>query len=256
MATPLKILTLADGFGDSVACPPWYPEYHKWPAILKLMTRGVDIIDLCRYGAGNEYMLSCLQHNYQKADIIFIQWALPYRLDLMLAHQQPVLDQWHAKISTDEIYKDNFQTIGQDRWWIPSASTVDWVKDYRDKFISKKQHQSRSRIWIEYAHNLLKSKQHGFLLTPDSEYLQGVNVDPDVWIWHEPWRGMHDWRYHSEYKHLDLGVTQPIPLIQFDFIRRFIMPKFDLPWRSKRDLQGVESMLMRKYNQYKDQKPT
>lgn len=255
MATTLKILALADGFGDSVACPTWYPEYHKWPAILKLMTKNVDIIDFCRYGAGNEYITSCLKHNYQRADIVFVQWAMPNRLDLMLAHERSMLDQWHDKINSDEVYKDNFQDIDQDRWWISSASTLDWVKDYHNRFISKKQHQNRSKIYIEYAHELLRSKKHGFLLTCDSGYLKNIDVDPDVWIWHEPWKGMHDWRYHSRYRHLDLGVVQPIPLIHLDFIQRFIMPKFDLPWRSEREIQAVESMLMRKYNQYKDQKP-
>lgn len=256
MAATLKILALADGFGDSQICPSWYPEFHKWPTILKLMTKDIEVIDFCRYGAGNEYMVSCLRHNYQVADLVFIQWAIPYRLDLILAHERPMLDEWIAKINSDDVYKNNFQDIGQDRWWMSSGSTVDWVKDYRNKFISRRQHQTRSKIWAEYAHGLLKSKKHGFLLAYDGEYLQDADIDPDVWVWHEPWKGMHDWRFHSHYSDLDLGVTQPIPLIQFDFIKEFIMPKFDLPWRSEREIQAVESMLVRKYNQYKDQKPT
>lgn len=251
----MKILTIADGFGDSMACPQWYPQYHKWPAILALMTKGTEIIDLCRYGAGNEYMVTCLRENHHRADVVFLQWAIPNRLDLMLAHNPEISQQWRHQIDSDPVYNKNIQTTGDNQWWITSASTAPWVRDYHDRFVCKKQHQHRSRIWVEYAHNLLNSKTHGFLLTSDSPYLAGVSVDPATWIWHKPWHGMHDWRYHSQYRDLDLGVTQPIPLIHFDFIKTFIMPRFDLPWRKTREIDAVESMLLRKYNECKDFKP-
>ena len=63
MAKSINLLTLADGFGDSIACPSWYPEYTKWPEIIKLMTKGVNLINLSRYGAGNEYITHCLKEN-------------------------------------------------------------------------------------------------------------------------------------------------------------------------------------------------
>jgi len=256
MDMPLKILALADGFGDSRASPSWYPKFLKWPAILALMTKGTEVIDLCRYGAGNEYMVSCLRENHCKADVIFLQWAIPNRLDLLLAHESENLYQWQCQIDADVSYQHNFQHIGNDRWWISSASTAPWASTYRDNMISQKQHQNRSKIWVEYAHNLLIKKTHGFLLTWDSHYLNDADVEPEVWIWHDRWKGMHDWRYHSQYRDLDLDVTQPIPLIHFDFIKRFILPRFDLPWRNERELDAVESMLTRHYNQYKDHKPS
>lgn len=250
-----KILTIADGFGDSISSPAWYPEYHKWPFILNLMTKNLDIIDFSRYGAGNEYMVSVLKDQYRSVDKVLIQWSIPDRLDLVLAHQDPTNNQWQELISSDPVYSENIRLIGQDKWWLSSASTQSWVRDYHERFISKRQHQIRSQIWIEYAHQLLSQIPHRFMLAYDSLYLDGINVDPNVWIWHDAWKGMHDYRYHSEYRSLDLGIVQPIPLIHFDFIKRFVMPNFDLPWRNDRELAAVESMLLRKYNLYKDQKP-
>lgn len=252
----MNILTLSDGYGDSRACPTWYPEYHKWPAILGLMTKGTNIIDLSRYGAGNEYMLSCLRHHVTAADMVLVQWTTPQRLDLILAHPPDLAEQWKHKIELDPIYHDNFQIIDKDRWWLSSNSTLDWVKNHNVQTISKRQHETRSKIWIEYGHLLLGSKPHGFLLTYDSHYLNGINVNPATWIWHGDWLGMDKWRKLSRYRDLDFGLTQPIPLINFDFIRQFIQPKFDLPWRSEKEIQAVESMLFKKYNQYKDNRPT
>ena len=251
----VKILTLADGFGDSRACPSWYPEYTKWPSIIGLMTKGTEIVDMCRYGAGNEYITACLREYHRSAHAVFLQWARPDRLDLILDPDHASHAQWYKQISADPVYKDNFQVIDQTKWWLSSASDSPWVNDYHQRFISKTQHLHRSKIWAEYAHQILRSIPHGFLLTSESHYLRDANVDPATWIWHQPWHGMNEWRNHSQYRDLDLALTQPIPLIQFDFVRQFVMPKFDLPWRNEREIKAVENMLLRKYNQYKDQKP-
>jgi hypothetical protein len=255
MSKTLKILTLADGFGDSWACPRWFPDFYKWPKILGLMTKNTEILDLCRYGAGNEYIVNCLRHNYAQADVVLVQWATPYRLDLILDHTPNVIQEWEDEISHDQTYKDNFQTINDKKWWISSSSKSKSVVEYHQKYISKTQHQSRSRIWVEYAHQLLIDRTHGFLLTVDSDYLQSVAVDPRIWIWHKSWLGMDTFRYFSQYQDLDLGITQPIPLIHFDFIKQFIMPKFDLNWRNQIEIKAVEQMLLRKYNQYKHNQP-
>lgn len=256
MGGTLKILCLADGFGDSEACPDWYPDYYKWPRILSLMLRGVEIVDLCRYGAGNEYLTWCLKQHCPAADMTLIQWAQPNRLDLLLGHNDAIKQQWLDKIHLDQVYNNNIVSVANDQWWISSASTTDWVKEYHNKTISLRQHQIRSIMWIEYAHQLLGQTPHGFMLTPDSEYLQDADVDANVWLWHQPWKGMCSWRHHSRYKELDLGLVQPIPLIHFDFIVQFIMPKFDLPWRNDREINAVESMLLRKYNSSKHNQPS
>jgi hypothetical protein len=250
----MNILTIADGYGDSVACPAWYPDYFKWPKLLQLMTKGTTVIDLCRYGAGNEYIVNCLKHNSDPADVVFVQWAMPNRLDLVLCHPPDVLQQWQQKIQDDPIYSDNVIGLKNENWWLSSSSTVDWVQTYHHT-ISSRQHELRSQIWIEYADRFLENKPHGFLLTSNSEYLSEVQIDPDKWIWHQPWKGMHDWRFHSRYKDLDLGLVQPIPLIQFDFVREFFMPKFDLSWRNEKELQAVENLLFKKHNACKDKKP-
>ena len=68
---------------------------------------------------------------------------------------------------------------------------------------------------------------------------------------------MEEFRKQSKYVELELelGLVQPIPLVQFDFIRQFIQPRFDLPWRSERDINAVEAMLYRKYQESIKNKP-
>lgn len=251
----MKLLVAADGFGDSRACPDWYPDYIKWPRILGLMTKQVEITDLCRYGAGNEYIAWCVRQHYSQADMILVQWAIPNRLDLVLSHEINARDVWLEQIKQDPIYRDNIMKVGQDQWWISSASTSARVQEYHRQIISYRQHTIRSMMWIEYVHRLLREKPHGFMLTPDSEYLRTVDVDPDTWIWHKAWHGLDSYRHHSKFRDLDLKLAQPIPLIHFDFIRTFMMDKYDLPWRNARELDAVESMLLRKYNECKDKRP-
>jgi hypothetical protein len=43
--------------------------------------------------------------------------------------------------------------------------------------------------------------------------------------------------------------------VQFDFVRQFIQPKFDLPWRNEKEIQAVEAMLYRKYQEAIKNKP-
>lgn len=251
----MKILCLADGFGDSQAYPVWYPDYFKWPRILGLMLKHVEILDFCRYGAGNEYLLWNLRQHHQHADVVLVQWAMPNRLDLLLHHTPEVRQIWQQKILQDPIYNDNIITVQDHQWWLSSASGVDWITQYHSNIMCLQQQQIRSMMFVEHAHSMLKGKSHGFMLTNDSDYLKNVDVTADTWIWHRPWHGMDSWRHHSEYNYLDLGLDQPIPLIHFDFIKKFIMPRFDLPWRRQRDIDAVESMLLRKFHNSIPSKP-
>ena len=255
MVRSVNLLTIADGFGDSVAVPPWYPDYIKWPEIIKLMTRGLNLTNLSRYGAGNEYIVQCLRNNLQNIDSVLIQWAVPNRLDLTLSHDAERTEFWQTEIASDPIYHKNIVQVGSDRVWISSASSLDPVREYHKKFIGLRQHQVRSQIYIDYARLVLQNIPHGFLLTSTSKYLNETVKDDTDWYWHERFCGMSEFRNHSKYAELDLKLVQPIPLIHFDFIRQFIQPRFDLPWRSEKDLQAVESMLYQKYKESITNKP-
>jgi hypothetical protein len=249
MDTPIKLLTIADGFGDSRAVPPWYPDYIKWPEIIKLMTRGVELYNLSRYGAGNEYIIQSLRNNLNEKDAVLIQWAIPNRLDLVLSHNAEYTEFWKDQIKNDPVYNNNVLQIGNDSVWITSASKSPGVQEYHKKFIGYQQHQIRSQLYVDYATLLLEHVQHGFLLTKDSRYLGDTINNPSNWHWHDQFRGMCEFRHQSKYADLELGLTQPIPLVQFDFIRQFVQPKFNLPWRNEREIQGVEAMLHRKYKE-------
>jgi hypothetical protein len=47
------------------------------------------------------------------------------------------------------------------------------------------------------------------MLVNNSEY---IDVDAN-WICHEPFKGMNEFRYVSQYRELELGITQPTPLV-------------------------------------------
>jgi len=255
MATPIKLLTIADGFGDSVAVPNWYPNYIKWPEIIKLMTQGVELYNLSRYGAGNEYIVHCLRNNLTEKDAVLIQWAQPNRLDLVLAHDLEYKEFWNLEISNDPVYNSNVVELGNEKIWISSSSTSKAINEYHTKFISTQQHQNRSQLYVDYATLLLEQTQHGFLLTTNSEYLSKTVKDQQHWHWHQKFHGMSEFREFSKYAELELGLIQPTPLVQFDFIRQFIQPKFNLPWRKETEIQAVENMLYRKYQEALKNKP-
>jgi len=241
----MKLLTLSDGYGDSDAVPSWYPKYWKWPKIIEFMTTKLEVNNHSRYGAGNEFIVNQLKQHVGSADAVIIQWAQPNRLDLLLSHTDPTF--WNDVIANDQVYNNNIVDCGTNRFWISSASKTAAVKEYHQKYITKKQHQLRSQVLVEYAKLLLESRNinYRFMLVENSSYL---NVDAN-WICHEPLKGMNEFRYKSKYHELELGITQPIPLIAFDFIKQYIMPSIDLQWRSNREINAVENMLYRHYQE-------
>jgi hypothetical protein len=252
----MNLLTISDGFGDSRACPAsWYPDYHKWPEIIQLMTKGLTLCNFSRYGAGNEYIMHCLRENISDQDVILIQWTVPERLDLVLAHSDAEKVAWQQKIAADAVYANNVVSLGDHQIWLSSASELAEIKLYHQTYISKEQHNMRSQIFVDYAKLLLKNKTHGFMLSYFSPYLINSVPDHSNWLWHQAFQGLHEFRYHSKYADLDLNMTQPIPLIHFDFVRQFVQTRFDLPWRSERDISGVENLLYRKYQEALKNRP-
>jgi hypothetical protein len=241
----MKLLTLADGYGDSIAVPQWYPKYWKWPKLIELMTKGLEIVNLSRYGAGNEFIVNQLKQNSNVADKAIIQWAQPNRLDLVLSHNDSKY--WLDVIASDPVYYNNIVDCGNNKFWISSGSKTDPIKDYHQRFITLEQHRLRSQIFIEYAKMLLEAQKvdYRFMLVDNSEYL---NIDAN-WICHEPMKGMSDFKKKSNYANLDLGIVQPTPLVAFDFIKQFVMPSIDLNWRSNREINAVETMLHRHYQE-------
>lgn len=255
MVDPIRLLTIADGFGDSQAVPEWYPNYIKWPEIIQLMTSGVELCNLSKYGAGNEYIVQCLRNNLTNKDRVLVQWAMPNRLDLVLAHNEEYTEYWNQQIKNDPVYNNNVIELDQQRVWITSASAASGVQEYHKKFIGYQQHQMRSQLFVDYATLVLENMPHGFLLTKTSKYLSNSVKDTANWFWHDTFQGMCEFRHQSKYAELELDLVQPTPLVQFDFIKQFVQPRFDLPWRSERDINAVESMLYRKYQESIKNKP-
>lgn len=241
----MKLLTISDGYGDSAAVPQWYPKYWKWPKLIGLMTKGLEIVDLSRYGAGNEFITNQLKQNINVADKAIIQWAQPNRLDLVLSHIDSRY--WLDVIASDPVYYNNIIDCGDNKFWISSGSNTAPIKDYHRRFITLEQHRLRSQIFIEYAKMLLEAQKvdYRFMLVDNSDYL---NIDAN-WICHEPMKGMSDFKKKSNYANLDLGIVQPTPLVAFDFIKQFVMPSIDLNWRSNREINAVETMLHRHYQE-------
>jgi hypothetical protein len=245
----VRLLTLSDGYGDSVAVPAWYPKYWKWPEIIKLMTKGVSLNNCSKYGAGNEFIVNQLKNNIESADIVIVQWAQPNRLDLILDHSDSKF--WNDVIASDQVYCNNIVECGNNKFWISSASQTDAVQKYHQQYISVKQHQLRSQMFVEYAKLLLEQRNidYRFMLVDDSEYI-GITAN---WICHKPFKGMSGFK--SKYSNLDLGIVQPTPLVAFDFIKQYIMPNIDLHWRSNREIDAVENMLYQHYQEAVKNKP-
>jgi hypothetical protein len=241
----MKLLALSDGYGDSIAVPAWYPKYLKWPEIIKLMTKGVDVNNCSRYGAGNEFIVNQLKQHIDSANVVMIQWARPGRLDLVLAHDDPSF--WHNTIASDPVYNNNKVECGQHLFWISSDSQTLAVQDYHNRYITLTQHQMRSQLYVEYAKLLLDQRgiDYRFMLVGNDDYL---DIDAK-WIWHEPLKGMKDFKRKSKYCDLDLGIVQPLPLVSFDFIKQYVMPSIDLQWRNNREIDAVENMLYRHYQE-------
>lgn len=240
----MKLLTLSDGYGDSKAVPVWYPKYWKWPEIIKLMTKGIELKNCSRYGAGNEFIVNTLKQNIDSADVVMIQWAQPNRLDLVLTQNNNNF--WSKVIASDPIYNNNIVNCGDNKFWISSKSNTHAVQEYHQQ-ISTKQHQLRSQIFVEYAKLLLDQRniEYRFMLVDNSDYL---DIDAN-WIWHAPFKGMNNFKYKSKYSNLELGMVQPIPLVMFDFIKQYIMPNIDLQWRNGVEIDAVEKMLYRHYQE-------
>ena len=111
----------------------------------------------------------------------------------------------------------------------------------------------RSQMFVEYAKLLLEQRNidYYFMLVDNGEYLE-INAN---WICHEPFKGMSDFKRKSKYASLDLGIVQPTPLVAFDFVKQYIMPRVDLPWRSEREINAVENMLYKHYQEAVINKP-
>lgn len=241
----MRLLTLSDGFGDTVHSPNWYQQFYKWPDIIKLMCKNCELVNLSRYGAGNEYILNALKQNYNSADFVFVQWATPARLDLVLEHED---DYWQEQIALDPMYSENIVNIDTDQYWLSSGTIMPAVAQYHST-IGLRQHQIRSQNYVDYAHRLLETVPYRFMLVEDSLYLRETDVKPLNWCWHSEYAGMQSFRQISNYaqEDQDAQVVQPISLVQFDFVRKYIQPTVDLPWRNEREILAVENMLYKKY---------
>ena len=250
----MKLLTISDGVGDPAQTPvSWYSNYFKWPEIIKLMTKELTLNNCSKVGAGNEFIVNQLKQHMNNDDVILMQWTTPNRFDLLLDHDSVNTLFWRNTIANDPVYSQSIVECGNNKFWLGSQSGTAPVREYHQRYISVTQYQLRSQIYIDYAKMLLAQKNitYRFMLGYDSEYL---NVDAN-WVCHKPYKGLDSFRYQSRYKDLDLKFAQPIPLVAFDFIKQHIMPDIDLHWRSSREIDAVENMLYRHYQEAIKNKP-
>jgi hypothetical protein len=255
----MRLLTLSDGFGDKTATPTWYRNFAKWPELIQQMANNVELTNLSRYGAGNEYIVECLRANVDDADMVLCQWTHPHRLDLLLGHDPNIRDFWQEQIDQDLVYNKNVLTIKNKDYWITSASKNEYIQDYHTRYISKPQHNARSELYVDYATMLLekKNKPFKFLLTYSLPFLKDIHINKDNWIWHKEYKSMEDFRNYGKYAELDLKTyVQPIPLIQFDFVRQYIMPRVDLEWHSTKELDNLETFLYNSHKEAMKKQPT
>lgn len=222
------------------------------------MAENINVVDLSRYGAGNEFIansvLNCVEQH--TPDLVLVQWTMPRRLDLLLSHSDETAKIWKDTIDSDPVYCQNVLGVGGQCWWLSSSSQCQSVRHYHDHYISVEQHQNRSRQLIDYVRLWFNEREidYKFMLSVSADYLKD-RITKSVWSWHQPWQGLHEFRNHSDYAELDFGLTQPISLVQFDFIKKYLMPTVNLDWHDNNKLTKVENLLYKQYQTAKTKRP-
>lgn len=220
-----KIVTSGDGF----ACNHIWP---MWPHILQITTVDTDVISLGKIGAGNEYIFNSIIEylNNNQADLIIVQWASSYRLDLVIDN-----DLKQKITTTDEVYKDNIFSTGELQWWLSSASKIQYVQDYHLNYIGHTQHQRRTINYIISLQEILKQKNIPYLFFSSYE-LDFLNdplskqIDWSTWV---DQKGMELYSLQKRFKDIRLNQIQPSPPVHLEYVLEILKPHLSYSWNYK-----------------------
>jgi hypothetical protein len=234
-----NILVISDGNGVDT-------DFKKWPFYLKLLTtKTSNIINRSVIGASNEMMFLLLSEAVSKTKIDFcvMQWSIPNRVDV-------VLDEfWLEQAQKDLIYHFNIIENNEQQWWITSASSNQYIREYHDRYINYYQSQLRSQIFIMAAAELLRFNNIEFVFSlcynlpfiePNKKILQSY-----PWAWHKNNDGLSEFRIVSKFAQYDTGLPQPHSLIHLDWINTVLKPNCNFIKYEDNVYNYIESSLLK-----------
>jgi len=213
------LLTISDGNGLSIA------NFTKWPKLLQALTLdSLQILNKSIPGASNEFILMQLAETLKNEtiDCAIIQWTVPQRVDVILT------DFWNDQANDDSVYHSNIFNSDNNQWWITSHSDNKYIREYHDRYIGDYHSAQRSQFYILAAAELLKNKQIPFVfcLAYQFDFVGSTKEDIESlpWVWHEPNKGLSEFRSSSQFYKLDQGLVNPHSAIQLDWVNAVLKP--------------------------------
>lgn len=196
-------------FGDGFASSHIWPE---WPVILQALLPDCDFTHYGAVGAGNEYILNAIVHAHtlDPAAYFLVQWAQADRFDKLLEDSS-----WDSIIDTDPVYHFNRNCIGDQTWWISSASTHPDIVAYHKHYVQLQQHLNRTANSVYLAGHLLKD-QSLFFSTSRMHCMTGNN-----WITQDMSTYSREPQFHnSRQQHV-----QPSPIVHLAYLKEHVLPR-------------------------------
>jgi hypothetical protein len=208
-----KIYTFGDGFASNHIWP-------EWPAILEALLPNYDFQHFGAVGAGNEFILNAaVQANISDSAAYFVvQWAYLTRFDKLIEDSS-----WDNIIDNDPVYSFNRVPLGQQLWWLSSASKQVDVVRYHQQYVQPQQSQTRILNAVYLLGKLLSNRALFFpvgvdlkkLKQSNPEYFAGINlVEQDL----------YHYSYQKRFAEIRQYQVQPSPMVHLCYLKEHVLP--------------------------------
>jgi len=234
-----NLLVISDGNGVD-------HDFKKWPTLLKVLTtKQFNLINRSVVGASNDMILLQLADAVKdnKIDCAIIQWTIPNRLDVIAT---PF---WREQAANDADYSFNLVDSNELTWWVTSASKNEYIQQYHNRYVLHPQAMLRSQATMLAAAELLKHHKIKFVFSLcyafdfTDAYKTVLSTYP--WAWHAENKGLHEFRYTSEFLPYDQGKSQPHTIIGLDWIDRVLKPGCDFIDYDQQTYYNIQQSLLK-----------
>jgi hypothetical protein len=191
-----KIFTFGDGFATGHIWP-------EWPQILQALLPDYQVINTAGIGAGAEFLVSgfvdCIPDMH--GSTVIFQWPQHQRFDKLVED-----DSWQHIITNDPVYY--FNTVadcGDRKWWLSSASKMQEIKDYHNRFVQSSQHIHRQNVYKA-------------LITQTAENLNCRLIHTETEL-------ENRFSHEERFKLIRQTEVQPSPIVHFYWLIEKIIPQ-------------------------------
>lgn len=192
-----KIFCLGDGYAHGHIWP-------EWPQILKALLPNHTITLLTGIGAGNEFLISLLlKQQLDDRSIVIFQWAQSDRFDKIIQDEE-----WRKIAKNDLQYHFNTYDVGNQTWWLSSASCNVDVRRYHNFFIQDKQQEQR----LQDQRKLVA----GYLVSKGSTYV-------DISTPHQ-----QEFSMQARFNRIRGTEIQPTPIVHYHYLVEVIIPSLPI----------------------------